>query len=94
MKRHTDNVKCVQLKEHVQAQLLKEYAHMNDEQRQCAIEQKLANGSSPIACLWRKLTQRQYSSSARHDPERIVAEGHAPYNGRAKHKTRVSQVVR
>ena len=94
MKRHTTNVKCVQLKEHIQAQQMKEYAHMTDEQRQCTIEQKLANGSSPIAGLWRKLTQRQYSSSARHDPERIVAEGQATYNGRLKHKTRVSRVVR
>ena len=94
MKRHTDTVKCVQLKEQIQAQQMEEYAHMTDEQRQCAIEQKLANGSLPIAGLWRKLKQRQYSASARHDLERIVAEGQATYNGRAKHKTRVSQVVR
>ena len=94
MKQHTANVKCVQLKEQIQAQQMEEYAHMTDEQRQCAIEQKLANGSSPIACLWRKLTQRHYSASARHDQERIVAEGHAAYNGRVTHKTRGSQVVR
>ena len=79
MKQRTRTIDCLKLKADIQAQLLKEYAHMTDKQRQQAFARKLARSQSPIAGLWRQLNARQYESTACADKLSRVAEKQEDY---------------
>ncbi len=48
-------IHCIQLKDEIQQALLREYEGMTDEQRACAMEQKMASSDSPVAKLWYEL---------------------------------------
>jgi hypothetical protein len=49
---------CVQMKDEIQARLLREYKGMTDEQIRRRRARKLATSQSPIAKLWRELQAR------------------------------------
>jgi len=53
---------CVEMKNSIQAQLLKEWEGMSDEEIEAQIDQKLRTSTSPVAKLWRSIVKRQTSS--------------------------------
>jgi len=53
----TKKFDCVRMKNEIQAKLLRQYAGLSDEQRAALIERELAVSDSPVAKLWRRLTE-------------------------------------
>lgn len=67
---------CIQMKNDIQAGMLRKYRGMTDDEIQADIERQLATSDSPVANLWRQAAQEA-------EPAK-VAEAPAPYVTRRK----------
>jgi len=54
---------CVEMKNAIQARLLKEYAGLTDEEVRARIKRKLTTSKDPVAQKWRSISDRQQHSS-------------------------------
>ena len=72
----TKRFDCVRMKNEIQAKMLRDYAGLSDDERQTAMEHELTVSNSPVARLWRQVTQK-------HEPA-MVAEAPAKHTARPR----------
>jgi len=55
----TKSLDCIEMKDRIQARLLRETENMTDSEQRAHIHQRLKTSDSPVARLWRTLIARQ-----------------------------------
>lgn len=65
---------CVQMKNDVQAGLLRKYRGMTDDERLAAMERELAASHSPVSQLWRDLAAKTPVAKAAEAPGKYTTK--------------------
>jgi hypothetical protein len=63
---------CVQMKNDIQAAMLRKYRGMTDDEIQADIERQLATSDSPVAKLWRQAAPQAEPANVAEAPARYV----------------------